>query len=387
MLPSTTARQAEAAGQRSAFGKFVGAGAAAIKGIAKGSRCWRSTGRWADEPRHERWLHANGGLTWRAYPTTPRSANGRAGAGGSLRVAQIQPQRDSLGQSLTMAGADLQRASAIVEETNRKQDTIAAEAALNKLQQQRITLEFDPKAGFRNVKRGQGVGQQFVDGYMDRFNEAAGAHRGRAAERTAASAVQAAHADGRAFSTARRCSSTRRARLTASTTPPRSRPSSCWCRPARCSRTTTSCCRPTSCGADGTLEAMAQRKGLPPKRVTEMKARFRDANYSARVQSHLIGVPGVMEANPYGARDDRSRPREDAAGHGAQADARGEHRDPHARQREAHQRRQGAQGSGAGHRGTQGFALSGFKPDDGYKAIRCAQRRREPLSQRRRKTS
>lgn len=92
-------------------------------------------------------------------------------------IAAYDPSLRHSGEGLIAAGQDMQQASAIVAETNQRQDAIAAEAALNKLQAQRLELQAGAN-GFARVKGQGAVGQQFLDDYQQKFDQAASSIEG-----------------------------------------------------------------------------------------------------------------------------------------------------------------------------------------------------------------
>lgn len=77
------------------------------------------------------------------------------------------------GQMVQGAGSELTQASQIIEQTNAKYDAIAADNALNQLQDRRSSLEFDPQTGFTAAKGANAVGQQFLQDYQGKFQNAA----------------------------------------------------------------------------------------------------------------------------------------------------------------------------------------------------------------------
>jgi hypothetical protein len=224
-------------------------------------------------------------------------------------VASYRPQGDNLGAQIASAGQDLQQAAAIVADTNKRQDTIAAEAALNRLQQERVTLEFDPKSGFRSVKQGGAVGEAFVDGYMKRYDDATNLiAEGLVNEQQKALFKQRAPVVGLQYrssllqhqsnQTEEFNNATEKSTLDLQVQAVAMQP-------------TNDIVLQTSLVRMGaTIDAMAQRRGLPPEQVADLKSKYMDAAYSSRVMSNLIGIPGVVEANPYVARDMLEKSRE-----------------------------------------------------------------------------
>lgn len=99
------------------------------------------------------------------------------GYGQSLRpasgVASYSVERNNAPQILEHAGGEVERANQIIAETNRKQDEITAQDAVNKLKQQAMVLEQDPEKGFGAAKGRTVVGAQFVTGYQAQLDTAA----------------------------------------------------------------------------------------------------------------------------------------------------------------------------------------------------------------------
>jgi hypothetical protein len=95
---------------------------------------------------------------------TPRPAGG---------IASYQPADNSgMARGLQEAGREIAQASQILAETNARQDVVVAEAALNRLQQQRLDLEAGEQ-GFSRVRGSGVVSPKFVADYEQRFKAAA----------------------------------------------------------------------------------------------------------------------------------------------------------------------------------------------------------------------
>lgn len=88
-------------------------------------------------------------------------------------VASFSLGRNDAPQILAGAADEVGRATAIIQQTNAKQDEMAALDAANKLKQQALLLEQDPESGFGSAKGNAVVGEQFTKGYQERFNGAA----------------------------------------------------------------------------------------------------------------------------------------------------------------------------------------------------------------------
>jgi hypothetical protein len=78
------------------------------------------------------------------------------------------PGASNRGSIMAGAGNELQKAGQIIEQTNARYDTIAAEDAYNKLQATRQDLE----ASSRTVLGSNAIGKPFFDGYTEKFNGA-----------------------------------------------------------------------------------------------------------------------------------------------------------------------------------------------------------------------
>lgn len=219
-------------------------------------------------------------------------------------VAQYEPpnwrQVGIAGQIVSGAGRELEQASQIIAETNDRQDQIAAQAALNKLNQNRVTLEFDPNQGFRNIKEGGAVGAQFVDGYMGRFGDSAAQLRDSLLndhqrqlfdQRAQVSSLQfrGALLEHQSRETDRFNDSTADGALNNALQTMATRPQD-------------------ELGfqtglvqINKTIDDTAQRKGLPPEQVKALKNKYLTAAYTTRITSLMDGIPGVVPANPYRA--------------------------------------------------------------------------------------
>lgn len=218
----------------------------------------------------------------------------------SLGVAGYQPVRDNLDQKISQAGKELEIAGKIIEETNLKQDRMAAEAALNRLQEQRLTLEYDQQQGFRSVREGNAVGKQFTDAFQGRFDDTARAiedglsneqQKRLFKERIPVIGLQykSSLLEHQARQTEAFNDSTERNTLELEV-------KSAAMRPTDDAALQTSLVR-----MNAALDSRGQRLGLPAEEVTALKSKYQSAAYAARVSSFLIGVPGVVDQNPYTA--------------------------------------------------------------------------------------
>lgn len=219
-------------------------------------------------------------------------------------VAAYEPpnwrQVGMAGQVISGAGRDLEEAANTVAATNERQDSLVAQSAANVLQQQRITQEFDPQAGFRNAKEGQAVGQQFVDTYGQKFTDAATSIRdGLSNENQKRIFDQHAQVQGLQFKSALLAHQSQETEKFNDSTADSSIKLAL----------STMAQKPTDelnfqtglAQINGTLEATAKRKGMPPEQLTNLKATYLDAAYSTRITSIMDGIPGVAPANPYAA--------------------------------------------------------------------------------------
>jgi hypothetical protein len=220
--------------------------------------------------------------------------------GGVASYSPVNTNAGLVGEkgALTAAARDLDQAALIVEATNAEQDRIAAEAAMNALQQQRVNLEFDPNNGFRSKKEGNAVGQPFSDGYMRQFDDASKSiadklqndrQRKLFAERvpvvglqyrSALMQHQAAQTEAFNDSTA---DNTLKLTLNGMSQRPHDELSF----------------QTGMVQIEATIDDTVKRKGLPPEAAKALKQRYTEAAYSTRILSVLEGIPGVVPSNPY----------------------------------------------------------------------------------------
>lgn len=222
------------------------------------------------------------------------------------------------GQIVSSAGHELGQAADIVARTNDRQDALVAQSAANNLQQARITQEFDPQTGFRNVKEGNAVGQQFVNTYDQRFSTAAAQlresltndnqrrifdqHAQVQSLQFKSDLLKHQSVETEAFNDSTAKHSIELALRTMAQ------------KPAEGVSTTPS-------GAlldnnitfklglsqiEGTIDDMAKRKGwidpatgAPNAIAIGMKAQMLDAAYTTRIMAIAGGIPGAVQANPY----------------------------------------------------------------------------------------
>lgn len=222
----------------------------------------------------------------------------------SAGVASYEPpnwrQVGMAGQVISGAGRDMEEAANTVAMSNERQDAITATAAANRVQQARITREFDPNTGFRNAKEGQAVGQRFLDTYTQGFSDDVSAARSTLENDDQRRMFdQHAQVQGLQFKSAllqhQAAETDKFNDSTANSTIDLS--------------LRTMAQKPTDelnfqtglAQINGTIDATGRRKGMPPEQVAELKGKYLDAAYSTRITSIMDGIPGVAQANPYAA--------------------------------------------------------------------------------------
>lgn len=221
---------------------------------------------------------------------------------GSGAVSGYTPQNSlrETGQIVSGAGRELIDAAGVVAKTNERQDTLVAQSAGNALQQARINAEFDTTAGFRNVKEGGAVGQQFVDTYTQKFTAAQTQLRDNLANENQKRIFdQHAAVQGLSFKSALLQHQAQQTEAfndsTANGTVDLA--------------LRTMAQRPNDeltfqmglAQINGTVDQTAKRKGLPPEAIDVTKGKMLDAAYTTRITSIMDGIPGVAPANPYQA--------------------------------------------------------------------------------------
>jgi hypothetical protein len=219
-------------------------------------------------------------------------------AGGG--VTRLDVQRDPTGDLMAGAGRELQDAAQIIDRTNEQQDRIAADAALNALNEQSATLQFDPKDGFRNAKGGAVVGQPFVDTYIEHLQtRAKGIADGLQNDRQRALFTQRSpvvalryrqdllnhQAQQTEFFNDQTANNTLELALRSMAQAP----------------TDELGFQTSMVQIEATVDETVKRKGLPPEAAAALKGKYTDAAYSTRILSLLEGVPGAVQADPYTA--------------------------------------------------------------------------------------
>jgi hypothetical protein len=217
-------------------------------------------------------------------------------------IASFEPGNPRMvgiaGDQLAHAGTEIEGASDIVAATNMRQDDMVAQDAANKLKQAAITQEYDPQQGFRNVQGGNAVGKPFLDAVTQKFGETQQQLRSglqndsqrRLFDRYAQ--VQQAQFTSQllahqARETDKFNDDTANNTIDLSLRSMAQQPSNEVAFQTEMAR------------INGTLDQLAQRKGLPAPMLQELKGKVLDAAYTTRITSVLQGVPGVVQSNPY----------------------------------------------------------------------------------------
>lgn len=217
-------------------------------------------------------------------------------------VATYEPpnwrQVGMAGQEISGAGRDMEQAADTIAQTNERQDTMVAQSAANSLRQTTAALQYDPNNGFANVKEGGAVGQQFVDTYTQKLQDAQQDIRQQLTTPMQQRVFdQHAQVVGLQFKQQLLEHQARQTDAFNDTT------DNDTVNLALRSMAT----RPLDdlnfaaglAQINGTIDSMAQRKGLPPVAATAMKAQYQDAAYNTRITAVLNGIPGVVQSNPY----------------------------------------------------------------------------------------
>lgn len=215
-----------------------------------------------------------------------------------MSVQRTEPVRDRLGEQISAAGREVNDAALIVNATNERQDMIAADAAMNALQERSSTLQFDPKTGFQSIKMGGAVGQQFVDRYMgDLETQSKAISDGLANDRQRALFKQRAPMVSLRYRQSLLGHQAQQTELfndqTANNTIELA------LRSMAQDPTNEIGFQTSMVQIDGTVDETAKRKGMPAEAAKVLKGKYYDAAYSARILSILDGVPGVVPSNPY----------------------------------------------------------------------------------------
>jgi hypothetical protein len=202
------------------------------------------------------------------------------------------------GSEMAQAGREVQGAAEIFAAMNARQDEIVAQDAGNKLQQASITAEFDPNTGFRNVRGGNAVGQQFTDAYTQKLDQQAqqireslqndeqrrlfDKHAALVGLQYRSALLQHQSRETEAFNDKTADDTINLAMRKMAQDP-----------------TNELTFQTGLAQINGTLESAANRKGLPPETLAELKGKYTDAAYFTRIMSVLQGIPGTVSANPY----------------------------------------------------------------------------------------
>lgn len=223
-------------------------------------------------------------------------------------VAAYEPpnwkQVGMAGQVLTQAGQQEQGAAGIMADAAQRQDSIVAQSAANTTSQLRMSLEFDPQSGFRNLKEGATVGPQFINDWTSKFNDQTQAIRQNLMNdnqrriydqhlQVESQRYQSDLMTHQAQETDRFNDSTDNATVSGALQEMAARP------------TDELSFQTGLAKINGTIDAMAVRKGwvnpdgTPNQIATQAKTKYLDAAYATRITSIMDGVPGVVDASPY----------------------------------------------------------------------------------------
>lgn len=236
-------------------------------------------------------------------------------------VAAYEPpnwrQVGMAGEAVARSGRDLEEASNMVAATNERQDGLIAQSASNQLAQQRITQEFDAKSGFRSVQGANAVGQQFVDTYSGKFNDAQTLIRDNLTNENQKRIFdQHAQVQGLQFKGALLNHQAQQTDKFNDQTEQDSLQLSL-------RQVATNADQDLTIGADGaiqdnnipfklqmaqiegTIDNMAKRRGWlddsgKPNAIAQLlKGKMTDAAYGTRIKAIMDGIPGAVQPNPY----------------------------------------------------------------------------------------
>lgn len=214
-------------------------------------------------------------------------------------VASYSPvDSRGVGSIISGAGREMKEAANVVADTNDRQDLIVAQAAANQLEQQRLSQEFDPTCGFRNVKQGGVVGPEFVDGNTQKFTDSTtkirdnlvNENQKKKFDRFAqvqglqlkSSLLQHQSTQTEAFNDSTANSTVELALRTMAQRP-----------------TDEVTFQTSLTQIEGTVKATGLRKGQSEEVINSTIGKLYDAAYSTRIMSLMNGVPGAVTANPY----------------------------------------------------------------------------------------
>ena len=221
-------------------------------------------------------------------------------------------------ETLSSIGRDFDEASSIVAATNDRQDSIVAQAAANDLNQTRITQEFDPKTGFRNIKEGGTVGQKFIDDYTKRFEDSQVAFRDKLTNENQKrlydqhAAVQSLQYKSalllhQSQETEKFNISTANSRVKLQLQGMATNPMEGVTFENGEMVDNNVAFKIGMATIDGTINEMGKQRGWVDQNGQlneigkEIKSQMLDAAYTTRITSMIHGIPGVVEANPYAA--------------------------------------------------------------------------------------
>lgn len=217
-------------------------------------------------------------------------------------VAAYEPpnwrQVGMAGQEISGAGRDLEQAADTIAQTNERQDTMVAQSAANTLRQSTVALQYDPNNGFANVKEGGAVGQQFVDTYTQKLQDAQQAIRQQlttpAQQRVFDQHAQVVGLQFKQQLLEHQARQTDAFNDTTDNDTVNLALRGMATRPLDDLNFTAGLAQ-----INATIDSQAKRKGLPPVAAQAMKGQYLDAAYNTRISSVLNGIPGVVQSNPY----------------------------------------------------------------------------------------
>lgn len=217
---------------------------------------------------------------------------------GASGVTSYTPQPLGVGEMVSQGGRQLELAAQIIAETNQRQDSIAAEAALNKAREHAASLEFG-KDGYRNVQEGGVLKEDFLAGYEKRLDEGATEiaaslqnDQQKAMFKQRLPVVQLGFKSGLlqhqakqtdAFNDRVENDSLEGELNTMARRPDDLTFKTGWSR------------------METIIDEAAKRKGLPEQTAKLLKSKYIERAYETRITSLLHGVPGVIEADPSAA--------------------------------------------------------------------------------------
>ena len=214
------------------------------------------------------------------------------------------------GQLVSQGGQQLEQAASIVQQTNQAQDEVFVKAAGNALATQHMSMEFDPKSGYRNMHGANVASPTFEKNLNDQWNSAVQLQRDQLTNDNQKRLFdQQADIQGLQFKsrmlayksgeTEKFNDQTDDDHIKLSIQQAAQHPTA--------SPSDEMAFQKSLLDINNTLEGMARRKGLVSDDGTspildEMKTRAMTAAYSARITALNDGLPGVLPADPKAAQ-------------------------------------------------------------------------------------